>query len=188
MSRTQMVTKVTNQKRKKHAEEIAQILRQNYADFNAVIKRIARATDFKSATVKTWCEGRKTPNLENFIRLSQIYPKLVEWFLLQVGREDLVDMIKAQNTIEDRYDFELVRLIFETENPSHILKKMQKLTLRQLWFYSGISKGHKLNPHDLIINFDISRATAYRDIDGLLQLGLICSVGEGHDKYYATLG
>ena len=61
---------------------------------------------------------------------------------------------------------------------------MQKLTLRQLWFYTGIKDGQKLKQSDLIENFGVGRATAYRDINKLCKFGLICKIGSGRNAYY----
>ncbi len=140
--------------------------------------------------VRNWYDAARVPSLDSFIKLTKASPNLISWFLVQVGREDIADIIDAQNSIKNQGEtdkFDLYRLIFETQGFSDLLKKVQKLTLRQLWFCSQIKKGCKVTHHDLINTFDVARATAYRDISELMQLGIICKVGRGKNEYYATI-
>jgi hypothetical protein len=123
--------------------------------------------------------------------LTEASPKLVEWFLRRTGHDGLADIMQAQRQAAKNDEipagFDPFRLIFETENSDAMLRKMQKLTLRQLWFYAKIKQGEKLQAHDLVFVFCIGRATAYRDIDGLLKCGLLCRTGTGRDEYYMVL-
>ncbi len=175
----------------KLAREIAEILRQDYQDSGAAIKRIERKTDASHHAIRNWYDAQRAPGLGNFIHLTKASPRLIEWFLDKVGRGDLAQLIQAQNQAEkqgrDNSSFDISCLIFETESSDVLLKKMQKLTLRQLWFYAKIKQGDKLQAHDLVYVFGVGRATAYRDIDGLLKCGLLCRVGTGRDEYYAAL-
>jgi len=176
---------------KKTALKIAEILREDYQDSGSAIKWIARYTGASEHAVRNWYDAAREPSLDNFIALTKASPSLIEWFLDQVGREDLAHLIQKQNQAEKPHlmtdDFDLIRLIFETKDPSQILKKMQKLTLRQLWFYAQIKGGRQLCVKDLIYIFGVSRATAYRDIDELVKLDLLCRVGQGQNEYYAAL-
>lgn len=52
---------------------------------------------------------------------------------------------------------------------------------------SIIQKGEVLRAQDIINIFDVSKAIAYRDIDVLLELEVITTVGEGHHRYFAPL-
>ena len=171
--------------------QIAKILREDYKSSGSAIKWIARHTGASEHAVRKWYDAAREPSIENFISLTKASPRLIEWFLNQVGREDLAQLIQKQNQANKSsvvmHDVHLDRLIFETSHPSQTLIKMQKLTLRQLWFYSGIKEGHKLSPHDLISNFGIGRATAYRDIKELCELGLICKIGSDRNEYYTVM-
>lgn len=173
------------------ASKIAEILREDYEDSGSAIKWIARYTGASEHAIRNWYDAAREPSLDNFIALTKASPRLIEWFLNQVEREDLAHLIQKQNQAEKLHlmtpNLDIARLIFETKDSSQTLKKMQKLTLRQLWFYAQIKGGRKLCVKDLIYVFDVSRATAYRDIDGLLQLGLICRVGRRQNEYYVAL-
>lgn len=175
----------------KIAAEISNILRQDYEDSGAAIKRIERKSGLSRHAVRNWYEGCRVPSLENFMLLTEASPKLVEWFLRRTGHDGLADIMQAQRqavkTDEIPAGFDPFCLIFETESSAAMLRKMQKLTLRQLWFYTKIKQGHKQQAHDLVSVFGIGRATAYRDIDGLLKCGLLCRAGMGRDEYYAVL-
>ena len=108
-----------------------------------------------------------------------------------MGREDLAQLIQKQNHAAGahpiRRDLDSTILIFEMEGSCDLLVKLQKLTLRQLWFYTQIKNGRKLCVKDLILVFDISRATAYRDINELVKISLLCRVSQGKSEYYTTL-
>ena len=175
----------------KIAAEIANILRQDYEDSGAAIKRIERKSGLSHHAVRNWYDGCRAPGLGNFMQLTKASPKLVEWFLRRTGHDGLADIMQAQKqaarTDEIPGDFDPLCLIFETENSNTLLRKMQKLTLRQLWFYTKIKQGHKLQAHDLVYIFGLGRATAYRDIDGLLKCGLLCRAGKKPDEYYMVL-
>ena len=172
------------------AQSISKILRKDYKSSGSAIKWIARKSGLSEHAIRNWYDAARVPGLDNFIKLTKASPNLINWFLVQVGGEDIADIIDSQNFMKNENEadeFDLYRLIFETEGSSHLLKKVQKLTLRQLWFYSQIKKGCKVTHHDLINTFDVARATAYRDISELMQLGLICKVGCGKNEYYATI-
>lgn len=175
----------------KIAAEISDILRQDYEDSGAAIKRIERKSGLSHHAVRNWYDGCRVPGLENFMLLTGASPKLIEWFLRRTGHDGLADIMQAQRQAAKTdgipAGFDPFRLIFETESSDALLKKMQKLTLRQLWFYAKIKQGDKLQAHDLVFVFGIGRATAYRDIDGLLKCGLLCRAGTGREEYYAAL-
>ncbi|MGY0398726.1 MAG: hypothetical protein ACWIPH_02055 [Ostreibacterium sp.] len=179
-------------KNKKYAvTQIAKILREDYKESGSVVKWIARHTGASEHAVRNWYDAAREPSIENFISLTKASPRLVKWFLGQVGREDLTQLIQKQNRAAEsrsiHRDLDIANLIFETEGSCDLLVKLQKLTLRQLWFYTQIKDGRKLCAKDLILVFNISRATAYRDIDELVKLSLLCRVGQGKLEYYTTL-
>jgi len=173
------------------AHEIAEILREPYKSSDAPIKRIHRKTRLSTHAIRNWYEAQRVPSLESFIHLTKASPKLVEWFLRKADQNALADIFIARNSAEKSdtpiSNSKLNRLVFETKNSTDILKTMQKLKLRQLWFYGQIQQGEILRVHDLMYAFDVPRATAYRDIEELIAFNLICSVGEGHARYYAAM-
>ena len=173
------------------ATDIAHILRQDYKDSGSAIKYIERKTGASHHAIRNWYDAQRAPSLENFINLTKASPRLIEWFLEKIGKPDLAQLIQIQNRARRQslkpWDFDLLRLIFETKNSGDLLIKMQKLTLRQLWFYAQVKQGHKLQAHDLVILFGIGRATAYRDIDELITLGLLTRLGKKPDEYYVAL-
>lgn len=191
MSPTQNESFDSSKTQEKIAAEISNILRQDYEDSGAAIKRIERKSGLSHHAVRNWYDGCRVPGLENFMLLTEASPKLVEWFLRRTGHDGLADIMQAQRQAakNDKIPagFDPFRLIFETESSDALLRKMQKLTLRQLWFYAKIKQGDKLQAHDLVYVFGIGRATAYRDIDGLLKCGLLCRTGSGRDEYCAVL-
>jgi predicted transcriptional regulator len=182
MSSTPMVTKVTNRNKQKYAQDIAEILRQNYRESDSAIKHIARRVGLSPSTIKTWYEGRKLPSLENFITLTKTYPDLQKWFLDQ-SNNDVIEITynQSENMDENTPDLDIFCLNFETPHFNIDLKTMQKLKLRQLWFYARVLKSEDVGIQDLINNFNVSRATAYRDIEELESFGLI--VRDQNDHY-----
>ena len=179
-------------KNKKYAvTQIAKILREDYKESGSAVKWIARHTGASEHAVRNWYDAAREPSIENFISLTKASPRLVEWFLSEVGREDLTQLIQKQNQAAGSHpihrDLDIANLIFETEGSCDLLVKLQKLTLRQLWFYTQIKNGRKLCAKDLILVFSVSRATAYRDIDELVKMSLLCRVSQGKSEYYTTL-
>lgn len=191
MSLTQNESVDSSKRQENHAQEIANILRQDYKDSGAAIKEIQRKVDLSPHAIRNWYNGQREPSLENFIHLTKASQKLIEWFLRRVDHNVLADAINAQSILlqSDKKPLflDIKRLIFETKSSTDMLRKMQTLKLRQLWFYAQIQKGEILRAADIMHIFEISRSTAYRDIEELLDLNLICSVGEGHARYYTAL-
>lgn len=183
MSSTPMVTKVTNRNKQKYAQDIAEILRQNYMESDSAIKHIARRVGLSPSTIKTWYEGRKLPSLENFIKLTQAYPELSDWFLQQIQSAEN----KGKNSSKNAPILDVFCLNFETPHFNIDLKAMQKLKLRQLWFYARVLKNEDVGIQNLMNNFSVSRATAYRDIEELESFNLIYKDQNNHYKYYAPL-
>lgn len=184
MSSTPMVPEGTNLNKPNYAQEIANILHSNHAQSDSIIKRIARQADIPPATVKGWYEGRKIPTLENFIKIAQAYPELSHWFLKQIQSTMNEDKNASKNTAI----LDIFCLNFETPYFNIDLKAMQKLKLRQLWFYARVLKNEGVSIQDLISNFNISRATAYRDIEELEHLNLIFKAKNyEYDRYIAKL-
>lgn len=177
--------------KKNIAIQIAKILRADYESSGSAIKWIARHTGASEHAVRNWYDAARQPYIENFIALTKASPRLIEWFLEAVGREDLSELIQQQNraakqcTSNEGWD--VMSLIFETHNICEPILKMQKMSLRQLWFFVQIKNGRKLHAKDLVFMFGISRSTAYRDIQGLVDLNLICSVRQGRCEYYTVL-
>lgn len=179
-------------KNKKYAvTQIAKILREDYKESGSAVKWIARYTGASEHAVRNWYDAAREPSIENFISLTKASPRLVEWFLSEVGREDLTQLIQKQNQAAGTHpihrDLDIANLIFETKGSCDLLVKLQKLTLRQLWFYTQIKNGRKLCAKDLILVFNVSRATAYRDIDELVKMSLLCRIGQGKCEYYSVL-
>jgi predicted transcriptional regulator len=192
MSSTPMVTKVTKRNKQKYAQDIAEILRQNYMESDSAIKHIARRVELSPSTIKTWYEGRKLPSLENFIILTKAYPDLQKWFFDQTNNDAINIKYNHQNQSEsmdkDTPDLDVFCLNFETPHFNIDLKAMQKLKLRQLWLYARVLKSESVGIQDLINNFNISRATAYRDIEELEHFNLIFkSTNHEYDRYIAKL-
>ena len=173
------------------AHEIAEILRQDYKSSDSPIKRIHHKTGLSTHAIRNWYEAQRVPSLKSFIHLTKASPKLLECVLRKADQNALEDIFIARNSAEKSdtpiSNSKLNRLVFETKNSTDILKTMQKLKLRQLWFYGQIQQGEILRGHDLMHAFDVPRATAYRDIEELIAFNLICSVGEGHARYYAAM-
>ena len=155
------------------------------------MKWIARHTGASEHDIRNWFDAAREPSIENFISLTKVSPRLVEWFLNEVGREDLTQLIQKQNQAIGSHpihrDLDIANLIFETEGSCDLLAKLQKPTLRQLWFYTQIKNGRKLCAKDLILVFNVSRATAYRDTDELVKKNLLCRVSQGKAEDYTTL-
>ncbi len=187
MSSTPMVTKVTNRNKQKYAQDIAEILRQHYMESDSAIKHIARRVGLSPSTIKTWYEGRKLPSLENFITLTKAYPDLQKWFVDQSNNDSIsIRYNQSESLNENTFDLDIFCLNFETPHFNIDLKAMQKLKLRQLWFYARVLKSESVGIQDLISNFNISRATAYRDIEELEHLNLVLkSKDHEYDHYIA---
>jgi hypothetical protein len=191
MSSTQMGPLGTTKIEKNIAHSIAQILRQDYADSGAAIKRIERKAKLSPHAIKNWYEGRKVPSLENFICLTKASPGLVEWFLRQTKNDDLADLlsaqIKAAKVGSPPLKFEFYSINFDTIKTKKNLDILQNLNQRQMCFYSQVRQGRKPTAHDMTNFWNIGIATAKRDIAGLIDAGLICFVGPKRTGYYAAL-
>jgi len=181
----------TTKTEKNIAHSIAQILRQDYADSGAAIKRIERKAKLSPHAIKNWYEGRKVPSLENFILLTKASPRLVEWLLRQTKNDDLADILSAQikslKAGRTPLEFEFYSINFDTLKSKKNIDILQNLNQRQMCFYSQVRQGCNPTAHDMTDFWNIGIATAKRDIAGLVDAGLICFVGSKRNGYYAAL-
>jgi hypothetical protein len=170
---------------------IAGILRDEYAQSGAVVKRIGKEIKVNQRTVKNWYEGHCAPNLTNFIRLVRLYPKILESFLLVCGYEELAKVLADQNNgnYQAWSDQKVAcySITFDTTNAFVPGKSYRQLKQRQLWFYTEVLLGHKPTACSLSEFWPISIATAKRDIALLTRLGLICFSGAKRNGYYSAL-
>lgn len=171
--------------------EIATLLQTHFESTDACYTFLKQSMKVEFYTVRNWYKGLRSPSLENFLSLAQHMPELVNWILQKTGNSVVSDLLNKQKTARDFEDkipeFDHNRLIFETNNAGNSFIKLQKLNMRQLWFYSMAQQGYKMRPEKFQKYFGISRATAYREIIMLVSHNLIFQMGEGHYKYYVAI-
>ena len=170
---------------------IAGILRDEYAQSGAAVKRIGKEIGANPRTVKNWYEGHCSPNLAHFIRLVRLSPKILESFLLVCGYEDVARVILEQN-IEHcrRWEEQKVAfcsITFDTNDTFLSGNSLRQLNRRQLWFYSKVQFGHKPTARSLSELWPTSIATAKRDIALLIRLRLIYFAGAKRNGFYVAL-
>jgi len=171
--------------------EIASLLQDKFETVDDCHVFLKQAMQVEFYTSQNWYKGLRTPSLKNFLLLAQHVPEVMNWLLDKAGYFELSGLLNKQSNIPNSEDqipqFDHNRLIFETNNSGNSFIKFQKLNMRQLWFYNMAQQGHKMRPERFQKYFNISRATAYREINMLVSFDLILQVGKGHYKYYAPL-
>lgn len=191
MSYSKMDPVLQGKKQQKIAALIAQILREEYEEVGGAVKRIARKIGANPRTVKNWYEGRRTPNLANFIELAETSSKFVELFLHLSGNDDFSTVLHTQNKIIGRKNaaigFEIYGINFDTIKNQNKFSILQNLNQRQVRFYFQIRQGEKPTALDLTSFWEIGIATAKRDIAGLIDAGMIRFIGSKRYGYYSIL-
>lgn len=170
---------------------IASILRDDYAQVGAAVKRIGKELNANPRTVKNWYEGHCSPNLTHFIRLVRLSPKILESFLVVCGYQDVARVLLEQNNDHCQSWGEqknaCYSITFDTNDTSLSVISLGQLKLRQLWFYSEVQVGHKPTAQFLSEFWSISIATAKRDIAFLIRMRLIEFAGAKRNGFYSAL-
>lgn len=85
----------------------------------------------------------------------------------------------------DRMKMEHDHMVPLSRQALELLKELKKVTGNNELLFPGVKNSGK--PISDVTLTKVLQVMGYRDIDGLLQLGLICRVGRKQNEYYAAL-
>lgn len=164
---------------------VAQALRQAHAASDAVVKRIARATQTSATTVRKWYEGQNAPSSANLLTLMSTYDGMFQTVLHLLGRDE---MLETSPKGRDAPLTQLRQVVygdrFVTINVVVSAKAAPNLNQRQLWFLGQLQDNKVVRVEDLAEIWGKSLRTAKRDIQGLKVAGLVrFSGGKRNGRY-----
>lgn len=153
---------------------VAQALRHEHAATDAVVKRIARATQASPTTVRKWYEGQNAPSSANLLTLMGTYEGVLQTMLHILGRGELLE---SENKGGDAPLNALRQAVygdrFVTINVVVSAKAASHLNQRQLWFVGQLQQDVVARAEDISLVWEISLRTAKRDIAGLVRAKVI---------------
>jgi DeoR-like helix-turn-helix domain len=164
---------------------VSQALRQEHAATDAVVKRIARATQASPTTVRKWYEGLNAPSSANLLTLMGTYEGVLHTMLHIAGRGEIIDpqskeLESSLNTLRQVFYGDR----FVTLNVVVDAKIASSLNQRQLWFLGEIQQDRSVRVEDLMKVWGICLRTARRDLKGLTRSQIVkFSGGKRNGKY-----
>jgi len=153
---------------------VSQALRQEHAATDAVVKRIARATQASPTTVRKWYEGQNAPSSANLLTLMGTYEGVLQTMLHIVGRGELGELeSKGGNAPLTALRQAVYGDRFVTINVVVSSKAAANLNQRQLWFVGQLQQDVVVRADDIALVWGISLRTAKRDVAGLVKARVI---------------
>ncbi len=167
---------------------VSQALRHEHVAMDAVVKRIARATQASPTTVRKWYEGQNAPSSANLLTLMGTYEGVLQTMLHIAGRGDLLEAVGDESKEGEASLTDLRQAFygdkFVTINVVVSAKDASNLNQRQLWFLSQLQHDKLVRLEDLAEVWDVSLRTAKRDIKGMVLAGAIHFVGGRRNGRY----
>lgn len=153
---------------------ISQALRQEHRSSDAVVKRIARATNASPTTVRKWYEGQNAPSSANLLILMSTYDEVFQIILHILGRGDSTEADQQeQKPPSNALRQAVYGDRFVTINVVLKSKSVSKLNQRQLWFVGQLQQNMIVRAEDITLVWETSLRTARRDVAGLVKAKII---------------
>lgn len=174
---------------------VQKILRQEYKNQNAAVKRIGQKTGLELRAIRNWYEGRKPPKSAHLLILARHYPQVLQEVIKLVGYVDLwttgEQTSYSPNSISNESEMlssgKIYSARFCTINVKFNIEIGGKLNQRQLWFLGLLQQGYKIRATDIISMWRVSARAAKYDIEGLVTLDLIRFVGSRKTGNYEAI-
>lgn len=174
---------------------IQKILRQEYSNRSAAVKRIGQKTGIELRAIRNWYEGRKPPKSIHLLLLSHHYPEVLQQVICSIGHASLWALYKQYmasvsmrpNEAEDSSLEKIYSARSCTINVTLNAQQAGKLNQRQLWFLGLLQQRHKIKVADIVAVWGISSRTAKYDVAGLADLELVRFVGARKTGHYEAV-
>ena len=171
---------------------VQKILRHEYKNRSAAVKRIGKKTGIELRAIRDWYEGRKPPKSIHLLLLATHYQEVLLLVMKLIGRTDLwvayQQYINSLNTDPGEPKNPLSETIYSarscTINVTLNIESAGKLNQRQLWFLGLLQQGHKIKAADIMAVWKVSFRAAKYDVAGLADLELVRFVGARKTGYY----
>lgn len=169
---------------------ISKAIKKAYSKKHGSIKYLSNLTSHNPRALYNWSNGLNCPDLLNFIILAKNIPTIFDLFVMLCERDDI---FKIENLFSEKNTYKITNTIsgkiyslIQNEGINFFEENFQKISLnrRQHWFVNQIKKGKNTKNNDLVAKFNISKATAERDISKLLNLKIIEFVGSKKNGMY----
>lgn len=177
------------------ANMCSRALRKEHQNDTSCVKHIQAKTQISENTISKWYRALNAPKTPHFLVLATNYPEVLKGLLLMIGREDVwrycllknipskMTAVTGENT-EDKalYSDKYVHI-------DVVLKKeiVAKVNQRQLWFLGELQNGQSIPGRQIAKIWKKSQRTARRDIQAMLNLGLIAYCGSPKNGHYILL-
>ena len=163
------------------AQIVADALRKDFGDSASSIKHIGRVTNANLRAIKNWYEARNAPSSGHLLLLARSSSSILEFLLKQIGGDQLLDAFmlfsSKQNPTQNLAKTDEPSKIYSIKNYTINLslppRIAQRLNVRQLWFLSRLQENERVKAEDIAVQWDVSVASAKKDIGKMLHLKLI---------------
>lgn len=164
---------------------VAQALRQEHAATDAVVKRIARATQASPTTVRKWYEGQNAPSSAHLLTLMGTYEGVLQTMLHIAGRGEIFEA----DSFEREAPLNALRQAFYGDRfvTLNVVVNSQlaaNLNQRQLWFLGQLQQDRLVRAEDIVRVWGVVLRSAKRDIKLLVDNKSIRYVGGKRNGRY----
>ncbi len=160
---------------------ISAALRLEHRQDSSSVKHIRARTEISRHTIAKWYQAANAPKSAHLLELASIYPEVLKGVLYLIGRKDLwrycllkeipTKMGRAQGSHivqNDGYSDKFVHLDVILNRELAV-----QMNERQIWFVGELQKGRHIRATDIVKVWNKNLRTARRDIQEILELGII---------------
>lgn len=156
---------------------------------------IKRSLPLSENTISKWYRALNAPKTAHFLILATNYPEVLKGLLFMIGREDvwrycLLKNVPRKMTAGKGENIEEKALYGDKFVHIDVVLKREvvaKVNQRQLWFLGELQSGRSIPSRQIAKIWQKSQRTARRDIQAMLNLGLIEYRGAPKNGHYILL-
>lgn len=170
-------------------------LRKEHQNDTSCVKHIQAKTRISENTISKWYRALNAPKTSHFLILAANYPEVLKGLLLMIGREDIWRQCLLKNIprkMASRSDGNIENKALYSDKYVHIdvvlnREIVAKVNQRQLWFLGELQNGQSISSRQIAKIWKKSQRTARRDVQAMLEWGLIEYCGARKNGHYILL-
>lgn len=177
------------------ASMCSRALRKEHQNDTSCVKHIQAKTRISENTISKWYRALNAPKTSHFLILATNYPEVLKGLLVMIGREDVWRYCLLKNIPQKMSagtDESIENKALYSDKYVHIDVVLNreiaaKVNQRQLWFLGELQNGQSIPGRQMAKIWKKSQRTARRDIQAMLNLGLIKYCGSPKNGHYILL-
>jgi len=170
-------------------------LRKEHENDSSSVKHIEAKTRISGNTISKWYRAINAPKSAHLLVLAAIYPEVLKGLLFIIGREDIWRFCLLNNIpakMERVHDKNGGASALYSDKYVHIdvvlnREFMVQLNQRQLWFLGELQQERSVRANEIAEIWKKTLRTTRRDIQEIMNLGLIEHCGAQRNGHYRLL-